>query len=249
MAIMYYLWARFENKVVYKALDKDTCKKAGVSERTMRRYIKRLEKSSLCRRMRAKRQGSSMHYVLASKRSLIGSGYEEVSRTRTTKAQCTMIITPSMLPRDILRLIERKIFEHLNAQARFEKQRRHDAGTNTGATKISTGEVRMYERHPSTHAVKAPSTYYVPMPSDAYAAKMGLSKRGFWRLVAHMDEHPDFHRVRRRVKLDNVIDPVAFRQRWGIAPFQDKGGWWWGQLPNSYACLFNYSKTRSGIEN
>ncbi len=242
VAILYYLWGRFPNKFIYKRLNKETCRKAGTSARTLRRWIRRLENADLIRRCAHKRQGFSMHYVLASKKHFMAGGYARYSRwVPHERIKCTVVVDDRMLPRDILRQLERKVFEHLNAQVLYEKQRRHDAGG--GETMIKTGEVRKYPQHPSVSLVKSPSnSYYAPMPGDAFSSKMNISKRGFWRLVAHMERAGEVERVRRRVRLPEVEDPAEFRRKWGVGAFRDSGGWWWGQLPNHYFCRVDYRR-------
>lgn len=249
MAMLYYLYCRFPNKIIYRGLSDETCRKAGLDRRTLKKYISALMETGDGPGVLAK-WSKEGHVFLITDRFLRKNTYRNVLGRRPTSARCTLVLDTGMSVREIIKSIEQKVFEHLAEQVLVGKQRKHDSGSGyqvgEGGSELQTvkGDGPLSRMtHPKS--LELPTTkYQAPMPSAAFSKRMGVSQRTFWRRVSEWESRGAIRRNVRRIELEEPgFHPKGwcrmFHERYGIHPFRC-GGLWYGQLSNTYELTHDY---------
>lgn len=245
IATLYYLWARFENKFIYADLDDHTCRKAGVSQRQLRRYLSRLRNAAgmetLCKPI-----GKNGHFAMITGRFIKGR-YRDVLNQEPTKARCTITIRPNMSVWEIQREIRKKVFQHKNAQIRKAKEGGIPNGT---ALKMASKQYPVHTGYSQSTVKPTEDRHHAPMPADATSAFLRCSERTFWRDVKMWEAEGSIVRVRRRVSISApppewTSDPVGFREKFGAGVFVGPNGCWYMQMSNLYFDATNYSGPNS----
>lgn len=254
LAYYLYLKARFQSGFIHASLDADTRAKAEMGSRQLRKVLRRLQKASFgavavriqdVKRWRSEHPFERMAAEIGDGWALADKGtfarrVRDAVPNKLSRARCTVTINMDMDARAIRNELNKKVFEHQGAQMLCERQRRRDKGGElVVGEQASNGLVGEYPTHSSVTKLGSVTKHQAQLPGKAYARKMGLSPRTFWRSVALWEKRGDIKRIRRRVKLDAIDDPKEFHRLWGIMPFR-VGGLWYGQAPNLYEFIQDY---------
>lgn len=251
-----FLHLRFQSGIIHAALDKRTCKKAGVTRQTLKKYLYRIGNrptGSILKRLAAKKSlapveakdyGEARHqaayrapfdcWVLRDKHTMRSEVLPYILAFKTpTRARCTLKLHKGMRVHDIYVELQKKRMKHHIAQVLHQQ----DPPKGNQANTLATG-AREYPDHPLKLVVPLPKDA-AQVPSRAMSMKLNIHPATFFRRIDRWEREGSLQRIRRRVHLSDPGDRIAFREKWGIAPFKC-GGLWYGQLPNLYIDTEDY---------
>ena len=260
-----YLGIRFQSGLIRASLPPETCKKAGVCRKTLKRWIHALKErpqgSILKRLIQLKSQApdpakwiseprhntakACPHdvYVLRDPRTLKDDVLRFIlAGDLMTRARCTLRVTPSMTVHQIFKEIQRKVFNHHGAQVRHQQNEGVKAPISKGeqASNDVMPGTRVYPDHWVKFASQAPRSA-AQMPSDSLSKVLLVHRSTVFRRVSEWEGKGYLQRINRKRQLKRKPkDEVGYAKRWGVGVFKHHDRWW-VQLPNLYIDTEDYT--------
>ena len=271
LSIYIRLLLRFQSTFIHESLDARTCRKAGMSNRQLRKYLNKLllyDSPTLPRLLarlentdwdKLKPTDKTPHNQLIASTIRVGYALRPLPDLlkawgytlgfKGSKWKNTLWVDKSMNTVQIEREIRFKEKENLHRQAIRERHRRHDSQKAVGNNGEADSKRLQYPQHPELLRLGPVAVnHQIAMPSKSYSDKLRCSRSTFFRDLKRNEQKGWEKRTVRRIRLSDVGDnPMAFYRKWGIMPF-NVGGLWYGQASNLYTMMRSYSSPPTTLD-
>lgn len=241
-----YLCARFQNKCIYAGLDERTCARAGVSKRTLQRWLRMLYRLSLCGRHKVKN-----HYVLMGLKVMEGRFHHfSPNPTKAQKHQCRLRLTNTCTMAEVRQEIARALAEQELRQTAYAVAKLNEDRPLTADQAFSGRRVH-HQVNACTRSLMESrrGLGHTAVGVGAFAAVMRVSRSTASKRLRQMEKSGDMSILRRkRLVPDTYVEghrkPGEFQRTWGVRYFRGRGGWCWINATSLFKATRNHRKPR-----
>jgi len=241
-----YLCARFQNKSIYAGLDERTCARAGVSKRTLQRWLRMLYRLQLCGKQR-----STGNYILMGMKVMQGRfPHFSPNARKAQKHQCRLRLSNQCTMAEVRQEIARALAEQELRQTAYAVAKLNEDRPLTADQAFSGRRVH-HQVNACTRSLMESrrGLGHTAVSVGAFAAAMRVSRSTASKRLRLMEKAGDMSILRRkRLVPDTYVEghrkPEEFQRIWGVRYFRGRGGWCWINATSLFKATRDHRKPR-----
>jgi DNA-binding transcriptional regulator YhcF (GntR family) len=248
--IYHYLCARFQNKCIYAGLDERTCARAGVSKRTLQRWLRMLFRLQLCGRHKV-----MGHYVFMGMKVMEGRfPHFSPNPTKAQKHQCRLRLTNQCTMAEVRQEIARALAEQELRQTAFAVAKLNEDKPLTVDQAFSGRQIHHQVLACTRSLMESRRGLgHTAVSVSAFAAAMRVSRSTASKRLRQMEKAGDMSILRRKRLVPDSYkeahaEPREFQRTWGARYFRGRGGWCWINATSLFKATRDHRKPRVNAE-